>query len=91
MAQNIVIVNFEPCEPTPTNGYRVTYRPQGSSEELRTWPANFFSSPVLMQVNEDPAGTDYEGYIQGDCGDGELGLLVPWVAPNEGAPSDGES
>jgi hypothetical protein len=78
MASNTIHVFFEECEPAPPNGYRLTYRPQGSDEDLRTWPTNFNGSPAIFIDTLDPLGTQYEGFIQGDCGDVGLGVPVPW-------------
>jgi hypothetical protein len=95
MAENTLHIFFQPCEPAPPNGYRITYRPQGSDEDLRTWPTNFFASPAVFVDVLDALGTEYEGFIQGDCGDVGLGVPVPWQtgenspAPEE-SPSPGE-
>ena len=76
MAQNIILLDFQPCEPAPVNGYKITYRPLGSDDDYRTWP-NVFTSPVEIIDNNDPPGTSYEGLIQGDCGNGLMGVPVP--------------
>jgi hypothetical protein len=97
MANNTITITFTPCEPAPANGYRVRYRPFGGIE-FRTWPVRFLTSPAVFTDEEDPIGTSYEGYIEGDCGDGILGLQIPWVALNsdsgggsEPAPSGSDS
>lgn len=84
MAENTITINFTPCEPTPVNGYVIKYRPVGSGIPYRTAPTNFTESPAVFVDNLDAGGTDYEGYIQGDCGDGKLGFASPWLAENEG-------
>lgn len=89
MALNTITIEFEPCNPAPSNGYVVKYRPVGSTDPYRTWPANFFSSPAVIEDDNDDFGTSYEGIIQGDCGDGVLGVEVPWSAANDDAPSPG--
>lgn len=89
MATNRITINFTPCNPDPANGYVVSYRPTGSDEDLRVWPDNFFSTPIVFDDENDTAGTQYEGYIQGDCGDGQLGLNVPFVT--EGGESQSDS
>lgn len=94
---NFVTLCFKPCEPAPANGYRVDYRPSGSAEPLRTWPANFFpSAPELVAgiaratllEDADPDGTQYEGYVYGDCAAG-LGVGVPWTTGDN--PSESSS
>jgi hypothetical protein len=98
MALNTIHIEFDPCDPFPAAGYKVSYRPLGSFEVYRTLPNNFFISPIEFNDNLDPAGTSYEGFIQGDCGAGKLGVLVQWVAEFTGsvpasseAPSGGGS
>lgn len=90
MANNTITISFEPCEPAPANGYRVTYRPIGGGD-YRTYPSNFISSPAVIVDDQDPIGTSYEGFIEGDCGDGKFGLPVRWQAVNEEAPSQSGS
>lgn len=94
MAQNTIHLEFDPCEPVPGGGYKIRYRPLGSGGPYRNAPTNFFSSPAVFNDNLDPAGTSYEGFIQGDCGGGKLGVSVPFVAeftgsvgPSSQAPS----
>lgn len=92
MAQNTIHIEFDPCEPIPVGGYKVRYRPLGSGDPYRNPPANFFSSPIDFIDNLDPVGTSYEGFIQGDCGGGKLGVSVPWVAEFTGSiPAPGSS
>lgn len=88
MASNTITIQFEPCSPSPFNGYRVRYRPIGSTEEYRIWPINFTSSPAVFTDTSDPLDTGYEGFIEGDCGDGKFGVPVPWLA---GEGQSGES
>lgn len=88
MGQNTVTIDFEPCQPAPVNGYRVSYRPEGSEEAYRTWPVNFTASPAVFTDLLDPAGTHYEGYVQGDCGGDGLGVPSRW---STGQNSPGES
>lgn len=85
MAQNTIHIEFDPCEPVPAGGYKVRYRILGSSDPYRNAPTNFFSSPIEFVDNLDPVGTSYEGFIQGDCGGGKLGVSVPWVAEFTGS------
>lgn len=87
MATNTIVLDFEECTPTPANGYLVKYRPLDSSEDYRIVSPNPYSSPVTIIDTNDPVGTSYEGTIQGDCGGGNLGVPVPWVAINEISPS----
>lgn len=79
MANNHITVVFKPCQPAPANGYRIIYRPQGSSGNYRVWPSNFLASPAEFTDTLDALGTEYEGYIMGDCGGGMYGVRYPWV------------
>lgn len=87
MALNTITIDFDPCEPTPANGYRVAYRPLGSIGAYRIWPVNFFNTPAEFTDTHDPIGTSYEGFIQGDCGGGKFGVPIPWVAENSSSES----
>jgi hypothetical protein len=92
MADNQINVIFDECEPQPVNGYRVSYRPSGSDEAYRIWPSNFIGTPAVFTDTLDPAGTNYEGYIQGDCGDAGLGVPSRWTTgENSGASEPDES
>lgn len=91
MASNTITIYFDECEPTPSNGYRISYRPIGSAIPYRVWPVNFMSTPAEFIDNNDPIGTSYEGFIQGDCGGGKYGVSLPWTAINEVAPSESGS
>lgn len=88
MAQNTITIDFTPCEPTPSNGYRIYYRPVGGGA-YRFHPDRFYVTPAVIVDNEDPIGTDYEGFIQGDCGNGKFGLPVPWTAENSSSEASG--
>lgn len=96
MAQNVLNVEFSPCQPAPADGYVIRYRVLGSETEYRT-AGPFTESPAQVIDNSDPAGTSYEGFIQGDCGGGKMGVSVPFVAeftgsivaPSSEAPSSG--
>lgn len=90
MAINTITLEFEPCEPAPANGYAIHYRPIGSVGPYRTWPNVTASPAVIVDENDDPPGTDYEGYIQGDCGGDVLGVQVPWATAIDNE-SDGSS
>lgn len=95
---NFLTICYKPCEPTPAEGYQVHYRPSGSSEPYRVWPVNFVPTSLELQqgigraallVSADPDGTQYEGFIYGDCGQDELGVGDPWTTgDNEGSGSD---
>lgn len=52
---------------TPANGFRVRYRPAGSSDPYSVYPTRFFTSPAVISSLVDQ---DYEGFIDGDNGDG---------------------
>lgn len=76
-----------PSCPTPVNGWRVSYRILGSTGEYRIWPENFFSFPIIFTDLSDPDGTEYEGYVEGDCGDG-FSPKSPWsTASSSGSES----
>lgn len=91
MGLNTITIEFQACEPAPADGYKISYRPLGSEIEYRDG-GNFMESPAVINDANDPAGTDYEGIIQGDCGGGFLGVPIPWTAINagcEGSESEG--
>ena len=75
---NTITINFTPCTPAPANGYRVSYRPVGTSIPYRVAPNNFTTSPAVIQDSNDPDGTQYEGFIESDCGGGNYGVQVPF-------------
>lgn len=82
MADNTITIEFRPCEPTPAAGYLIRYRPvSGGAYRER----HVFSSPATWVDHSDPVGTSYEGFINGDCGNGQLGVDIPWTAPFEGS------
>jgi hypothetical protein len=87
MAMNTISLDFRPCEPAPVNGYKVSYRPVGAGS-FREVPGRFFSSPIEFSTTLDPSTTQYEGFIQGDCGGGKLGIQSTWIA---GEPSGGSA
>jgi hypothetical protein len=72
MAHNRITITFEPCTPTPSNGYNVRYRPQGSGITYRDG-GNGSDSPIIIDDINDADGTEYEGYVRGDCGGGNYG------------------
>lgn len=74
---NTIIIEFEPCEPPPDLGYEVIYRPQGDAGPYRTWPFLFVESPAIFTDENDPEGTEFEGFIRGVCLSGK-GVDVPW-------------
>lgn len=77
MPTNTISISIRLCVPAPVNGYRVTYRPVtgGSWREVT---GRFFTSPIEFSTAADPADTEYQGYIQGDCGGGNYGVQIPW-------------
>lgn len=81
MAVISLAVDFVPCSPEPVNGYNVQYRVAGSGSPFID-AGNFSSSPAVIEVNY-PDGTDIEGFIRGDCGDGNFGPNVDFVATSE--------
>lgn len=89
MATNFIEIEFELCEPTPVNGYRFLYRPLGSEIAYRGGEARFFSSPAQITDELDPEGTEYEGILQADCGNGVFSNGINWqTAPGGGSDSD---
>jgi hypothetical protein len=74
---NNVTINFVPCSPTPTDGYLVLWRVAGSGGSY-TPAGPFTSSPAVFTDGGNPEGTQYEGYIYSDCGDGVTGTMIPW-------------
>jgi hypothetical protein len=79
MATNHIKIIFNLCSPTPVGGYIVKYRPVGDVGPYRNAPGNpYAASPAEWDDLLDPADTVYEGYIQSDCGDGNLGPQVPF-------------
>ena len=87
-----VAVNFIPCAATPNNGYKLTWRVQGSSDPYTD--AGFYTESPIVFVDElNPDGTCYEGFLQADCTEsGESGSLVgnaiPWATDCQ--PESGE-
>lgn len=87
-----VAVNFIPCAATPNNGYKLTWRVQGSSDPYTD--AGFYTESPIVFVDElNPDGTCYEGFLQADCTEsGESGSLVgnaiPWAT--DCLPESGE-
>lgn len=88
MATNNIYIEFIPCEPTPVNGFKISYRPVGGGG-YRVAPANFYTSPAVIVDNSDPVGTSYEGFMQGDCGPGKLGIMIPFIAHNNDSSGSG--
>ncbi len=97
MANNTIRIAFEGCEPLPSEGFKIFYRPVGNLGEYREAPENYIDSPAEWVDTMDPAGTIYEGYMQGDCGGGKLGPAVTFVTTlidggsgSDGSESEGE-
>lgn len=79
MATNHITVTFTPCSPAPSGGYIIKYRPVGDLGPYRTATGSpFTTSPAAWDDTLDAEDTAYEGFIQSDCGDGNLGLEVPF-------------
>jgi hypothetical protein len=87
---NVLILDFDECWPTPAKGYQVQYRPIGGGA-FRTWPVNFQHSPATIFTDADPAGTSYEGILRGDCGNGQFGVDVNFIAQNPDSASSSAS
>jgi hypothetical protein len=63
-----LVINFIPSNPTPSNGYQVSYRVKGSSDAYTVHPTNFTSSPAT--ITGLPSNTGYEGFIRSECSPG---------------------
>lgn len=61
----------------PSNGWKVGYKVKGSLDPYVVLPVNYFSQPIIFSVNY-PDGTLFEGYVQADCGDGNLTPPFLW-------------
>ncbi len=72
---NQIVLNFAPCTPPPSKGYIIKWRIAGS-DDIFSYAGNFFTSPAIFYDNVNPAGTDYEGFIQSDCN--IMGNQIPW-------------
>lgn len=80
VATNHIIINFTLCSPTPFGGYIIKYRPVGDVGPYRDAPGNpYTTSPAEWDDTLDDTDVQYEGYIQSDCGDGNLGEQVPFT------------
>jgi hypothetical protein len=73
---NTITIEFNGCEPSPSNGFKVFYRPIGSEIDYRE-SENFTVSPAVINDTLDQEGTEYEGYMVGDCA-GSYGPSVPF-------------
>lgn len=72
---NAVFIEFEPCELTPINGYRLYV---GLNDFPINYRGSYTSSPIIVSVEAD-AGDTFTGFLQSDCGDGALGFEIPFV------------
>lgn len=81
---NTLTITFSPCSPAPANGYKISYRPTGSAIAYRVAPSNFISSPAVIVDANDPDGTQYEGFIETDCGGAVIGVPVPFTTSGGG-------
>lgn len=82
MATNRITIPFTGCEDAPEGGYLVFYRPSGSLITYRE-AGPFTVSPIVIDDTEDPADTEYEGYVVADCGDGNFGPQVFFEPEND--------
>lgn len=89
MATNTILISFVVCASPPALGYRVFYRPAGTSGAYRE-AGPFTSDPIQIVDTNDPLGTQYEGYIVSDCGGGKLGPHVPFNTSPGGSTSISE-
>lgn len=72
---NTITINFVPCIPPPTGGFRVRYRIVGDTDFIEIGP--FTESPIIFEA-EGPPCSDYEGFLFSDCGGGKIGDELPW-------------
>lgn len=84
---NQVSINFLECDPSPSQGYRVMWRVQGSGDPY-TDAGNFFTSPAVFNDNINPNGTLYEGTITAE-GIGINCNPVPWQTMGQESSSGG--
>lgn len=99
MPNNYFTLCVVPCEPTPAEGYTIDYRPAGSTEAYRRWPTALAGTPVVvggrtllqfqLLFDEDPLGTEYEGFVYGNCGEEQLGEGQHWQTGDN--PPESES
>jgi hypothetical protein len=87
MALNNITIDFNPCSPPPANGYKVLYRIAGTLGAYRDG-GNFSASPIVIH-DTDPVGTQYEGILKSDCGDGIYGPDVPFTTSGSGGGGGG--
>jgi hypothetical protein len=79
---NTVCIDFNPCSPTPANGYVILYRVAGSGGSFSTI-TGVTSSPFCFGAGGED-GDQFEGFIYSDCGGGITGSQIPW---STGTPS----
>lgn len=72
----IVLDNIVPST-VPINGWKVGYRVKNSGGPFLIISPNPTSQPIIINT-DDPEGTQYEGYIQSDCGNGNLSTQYNW-------------
>jgi hypothetical protein len=71
----LLTLSFRQAARFPVNGYRVRYRPTGTSVYTTLFP-NPTSSPVTIDVADNLA---YEGDVMADCGDGTGSTVLEWI------------
>lgn len=64
----------------PTNGWIVGYRIKGTTGNYIVATGSPFMSVPIVFNTTDPAGTLYEGYVQGDCGFSKS-INLNWITP----------
>lgn len=69
ITNNLTLI-FTPCTPAPANDYWVRYRLAGSSDPYTT-EGPFTTSPISIPTL-DAVGTQYEGSLFSDCGNGNI-------------------
>lgn len=92
---NTITIPFIECEPTPAQGYKLTWRVVGSGDPY-TDEGYVTSSPAIFTDPDGLEGDCYEGFLQSDCSEsGEsgtvLGEAIPWATPCEESGFDNSS
>src|SRR6185295_4637248 len=79
-----ITINYTPCIPPPSGGFKVRYRLVGDTDFIEIGP--FTTSPIVFEAEGDP-GAAYEGFLFADCGGGKIGDLIPWTVGGGGESS----
>lgn len=69
-----IVIYLDTSGGIPAYGYSVVYKLVSSGVYI-TWPTNFFSSPIVLEL---PDG-EYEGFVYSECSPGEFTTPVHWT------------